>query len=175
MNVRLWKVTGSSVNTALIPIFINLVQQLNDIVFLIGKKEKIKWEMSFGKWKRTTYFETQFARIFWFKIVQCRTAWSSWTLLCHWCFCWWTHWRWQRWCCNWNMFYVKKKLFKIKIKQFFPQCKRKKKKNKIYDFINDSCIFLSFFFLGEIHWRQHKQVVKYLIHSLNIQSRYYWV
>lgn len=48
-----------------------------------------------------TYFECQFSGIFWFKIVECRAAWSRWALLSHGSLSWWPHWWWQWWC--WNL------------------------------------------------------------------------
>lgn len=34
LHVRLWEVTGSAINTTLVPVFVNLINQMNDIVFL---------------------------------------------------------------------------------------------------------------------------------------------
>lgn len=47
-----------------------------------------------------TYFETQFARIFRIKIVQCSAARPGWFLLGHWCLSWRAHW-WRQWW-SWN-------------------------------------------------------------------------
>lgn len=35
LDVRLWEVSGSTINTALEPVFVNFVQQRNNIVFLL--------------------------------------------------------------------------------------------------------------------------------------------
>lgn len=44
LHVRLWEVTGSAINTALVPVLVNLINQMNDIVFLrkTEKKERLK-------------------------------------------------------------------------------------------------------------------------------------